>query len=108
MQYYSNMDNVSALKWGRVNEDKERQQYISFMEGKHDNFIVNESGLVVDPKYSFLGASPDGLVSCSCCGIGVVEIKCPFKYCYCMPTDCEPLSDNTYFLKRDPTGEIYL
>ena len=28
MQYYSNMDNVNALKWGRENEDRGRQQYI--------------------------------------------------------------------------------
>ena len=30
--------------------------------------------------YPHLGSSPDGLISCSCCGDGVLEIKCPFKY----------------------------
>ena len=108
MQYYSNVDNVNAMKWGRENEDRGCQQYISCMEGKHDNFRVKKSGLVVDPKYPFLGASPDGLVSCTCCGTGVVEIKCPFKYRHCMPTNCEQLSDTTYFLKRGTTGEIHL
>jgi len=31
------------------------------------------------------GASPDGLVECSCCGMGVLEVKCPFKYRYQSP-----------------------
>ena len=26
-----------------------------------------------------MGASPDGIVQCDCCGKGVVEIKCPFS-----------------------------
>jgi hypothetical protein len=26
----------------------------------------------------FLGASPDALVRCHCCGEGVVEVKCPY------------------------------
>ncbi len=25
-----------------------------------------------------MGATPDGKVSCDCCGRGVIEIKCPF------------------------------
>ena len=29
--------------------------------------------------YPFLGASPDGLVCCSCCGKGLLEIKCPYS-----------------------------
>ena len=27
-----------------------------------------------------LGASVDGMVSCTCCGIGCLEIKCPFSH----------------------------
>ena len=30
--------------------------------------------------YPHLGASPDGSVSCSCCGAGLLEIKCPYKH----------------------------
>ena len=29
-------------------------------------------------KISFLGASPDALVQCNCCGEGAVKVKCPF------------------------------
>ena len=28
----------------------------------------------------YFGASPDGLVECSCCGTGTIEIKCPYKF----------------------------
>ena len=28
----------------------------------------------------FLGALPDGLVFCECCGNGACEFKCPYKF----------------------------
>ena len=30
-------------------------------------------------QIAFLCASPDGIVSCCCCGRGILEIKCSFK-----------------------------
>ena len=48
------------------------------MQATHKSFKIMSSGLVLDPTYPFMGASPDGLVSCSCCGNGVLEIKCPY------------------------------
>ena len=42
------------------------------------NCRVEEFGLMIHPKYSFLGASPDAIVSCSKCGTGIVEVKCPY------------------------------
>ena len=35
--------------------------------------------LCVHPDFPYLGASPDGVVECDCCGRGVIEIKCPFS-----------------------------
>jgi hypothetical protein len=32
----------------------------------------------VNPEFPFLGASPDGLIDCKCCGKGVCEVKCPY------------------------------
>ena len=71
-------------------------------------FVVHQCGLVVDPKYPFLGASPDRMVCCSCCGKGLLEIKCPFKYRDYSPTDDQVLSDSKYCLKRSPNGNIHL
>jgi len=40
---------------------------------------VVECGLVINPEWPHLGASPDGIVQYTCCGKGVLEIKikCP-------------------------------
>ena len=48
---------------------------------KHNNFLVSDSGFVIDTNYPHLGASPGEIVSCDCCnGCGVLEIKCPFLF----------------------------
>ena len=39
----------------------------------HEYFEVEESGL--STQYLFIGASPDGSVTCDYCGNGVCEIK---------------------------------
>ena len=108
MQYYSSTENVVAMKWGREKEDRGRQDYVTFNEAKHEMFVVHQCGLVIDPKFPFLGASPDGMVCCSCCGKGVLEIKCPFKYRDYSPTDDQALSDSKYCLKKSPNGNIHL
>lgn len=43
----------------------------------HVDLEVKESGLVLSRYHPFLGASPDGLVACSCCKERLLEIKCP-------------------------------
>ena len=44
----------------------------------HPDFQLAKSGLIISTGCPFIGASSDGLVLCSCCGEGCVEIKCPF------------------------------
>ena len=34
----------------------------------------------INVEYPHLGATPDGIVECECCGLGIIEIKCPYKY----------------------------
>ena len=48
--------------------------------GPHQDFTLRKAGLYISKEKPFLGASPDGIISCSCCGKGALEIKCPFKY----------------------------
>ena len=36
---------------------------------------VSDSGLFVSTEHPYLGASPDGLATCDCCGAGGCEIK---------------------------------
>ena len=67
------------VEWGVTNEPLAREEYKRISQFNHTSFEVDASGLVVNPTYPYLGASPDGLVSCSCCGEGLLEIKCPYS-----------------------------
>ena len=51
-----------------MNEDIARKVYERIM-----NVNVLETGFYIHPKYSWLGASPDGLIKKN----GLLEIKCP-------------------------------
>lgn len=92
---------VPAIDWGRKHEEDALYLY-SFIhhqgnsnltttpkgniyiaagaKSNHTNGSVSKCGLLIDDKRPFLGATPDGIVDCSCCGRGVIEIKCPYKY----------------------------
>ena len=48
------------------------------MPANNKNFSLSENGLIINTAYSYFGASPDGLIQCDCCGLGTLEIKCPF------------------------------
>jgi putative phage-type endonuclease len=63
---------VPAVAHGQNMEDHAR----IFLE-KLQGYTVEETGLVIHPKYDFIAASPDGLIGLD----GCVEIKCPYpKY----------------------------
>ena len=66
-----------------------RQDYITSLVKGHSSFNVKLAGLYVDPQMPHLGATPDGLVSCLCCGDGLLEIKCPYSI-----RDCDPQKVN--------------
>ena len=66
--------------YGSKNEKKARELYYKTSVKDHNDFQLSESGLVINPKWPVIGASPDGVVSCICCGKGVLEIKCPYSH----------------------------
>jgi hypothetical protein len=78
MGYNPVSPNIPALQYGRETEatalDAYRQHQASL---GHKSHVVHSCGLFVSKDCVFLGASPDGLTSCECCGQGIVEIKCP-------------------------------
>lgn len=57
------------------------------VEEHHDGATVSKAGLFIDVVRSYIGASPDGIVNCNCCGQGVVEVKCPFCVKEGLPED---------------------
>ncbi|XP_042143247.1 uncharacterized protein LOC120845786 [Ixodes scapularis] len=72
---YTKAPNVSSVRWGRDNGVNAKNCFINDEGPKHKRFEVTSCGLVVDEKRPYLGASPDGIVSCSCCKDAVLEIK---------------------------------
>ena len=79
MQYKKEVD-VPATRYGKSMELTARKAYIESVKSDHGDFSCVTTGLHVMKEKPFLGASPDGLISCKCHGEGVLEIKCPFKY----------------------------
>lgn len=107
MQYTGPNPQIPSLKWGREKEPVARHQYIQDAQVVHTNLQVKPIGLVINTKYPFLGATPDGSVSCTCCGMRLLEIKCPYTYKDTNPSlICE--SDPKFYLKKDQNGELYL
>lgn len=94
-----NLQKHKAVKWGIDNEGNARDKYINVMSTKHENFKCRLSGFMISEKL-FIGASADGIASCSCHLPRVVEIKCPFKH-----KDVSPLTaadiDNEFCLNAD-------
>ena len=98
---------TKATSWGCKHEKFARDVYTKTMTGKHNDFAVRDTGLVLNPEWPHIGASPDGAIGCSCCGRGVVEIKCP----YCRRSDdiFDTIAhDKNFCLKRGPDGACYL
>ena len=89
-----------ALEWGRQNEEKAVKLYQNLMHKadtqpappsgsiylgpgstfNHDHGTYSKSGFIIDSSRPYIGASPDGHITCKCCGDGLLEVKCPFKY----------------------------
>ena len=67
---------TKATQWGILNEPAAREKYRRLMTKVHNDFQLNETGLVLSTGYPYLGASPDAVVNCSCCGKGAAEFKC--------------------------------
>jgi hypothetical protein len=97
-----------ATKWGLDHEINALTTYQNNMTASHNDFALISCGFYVHTEYPFLGASPDALVECKCCGKGVVEVKCPLtaqessfadaadKVSFCL----EVCSDGKYKLKH--------
>ena len=95
---------AAALEWGKTHEPQARKEYTSAVQSKHTLFKVEMTGLHINPQYPHLGASPDGLISCACCGDGLLEIKCPYSKRNENP---EVIADSSFYLKSTEDGLIF-
>ena len=67
--------NAEATKWGCQHEGTAREACCRYQKNRHADFVVTDSGQFISTKHPYLGASPDGMVTCGCCGAGVCKIK---------------------------------
>ena len=77
---------------GAKHETDAIKAYEEEMKNSHTDFKLSWCGLVINQEYPWIHATPDFLVSCTCCGMGCGEVKCPI---------CIDRSDfDSYVLKK--------
>lgn len=92
------LSNVSSIRHGRQQELTTRSLYSRKMQKKCKKFIVYDAGLVINPSFPYLGASPDGKVydPTEKDPFGLMEIKNPYTWRnYTMEEAC---ADSNFFL----------
>ena len=77
---YNRQVKTAAMSWGIEKEKYARKRYVKEIKKQHKCFSCEESGLILHSECYMLGASVDGRVTCDCCGVGNLEIKCPFTH----------------------------
>jgi hypothetical protein len=104
MGYYK-FASTDALEWGKKKEKVALALYTKEMKKIYSNVSVTESGLLIHPKYTYIGASPDGVVTLGE-ETGLVEIKCPFKFRHSTPE--QAAENKTFFCKKNSDGSLSL
>ena len=94
--------------WGCKHEKVAKEMYLKRQLENHHNLEVKDSGLCINTQWPFIGASPDGIISCQCHDdTGVLEIKCP----YCHRDDAiesAASKDTNFCLKKQDDGSLVL
>ena len=61
-------------------EPEAKQCFAQVFSASHHDVQVKDTGFHVKADTPYLGASPDGIVICTCHTPAVLEVKCPYKY----------------------------
>lgn len=77
--HHQSLNNVPAVQWGRAHEKEALDAFVTTEGPKHTNMQIFEAGLFVKRDLPYIGASPDAIGTCDCCGTFVVECKCPYS-----------------------------
>ena len=93
---------IPSLQYGQQMEGEACVKYQNKMkQDGHKDIQVQLCDLFVLQDKPYIGASPDGLMSCSCCGEGLLEMKCPFSI-----ANQSPLEACLDYLERNSDGNI--
>lgn len=72
------LDHLPQIQRGRDLESTAIDKLTTVLgERGHKNVTIRDCGIFIDAETQYLGASPDGVVSCDCCPDSLAEIKCP-------------------------------
>ncbi|XP_066924725.1 uncharacterized protein [Clytia hemisphaerica] len=111
------------LDWGRNHEDVALSLYTevhgnpTFVPGDcepvadcffHYDLDVKSLGLSIYQLIPWFAASPDSVVYCSCCGYGVVEVKCPYKIAKEKLSLREEILGDRFYIKHSDYNGYYL
>ena len=85
----------------------QRHGPFTFLKDQHTDQQVETCVFFVNPAFPQVGASPDAIVTCTCCGKGCIEVKCPAKYKDSTILDaCS--SDDRNFCLHVVDGQVHL
>ena len=90
-----------STEYGKRNELNAKARYMELYPTRH----FHDCGLVVNPEFMFLGATPDGKL-CSDGESGIVEIKCPWSARNC--TIDEACVNTKFYLEKNNLSNITL
>ena len=68
----------AATSFGCQHEEDARNAFLSKKRKDHTNLTLDQCGFFICPHHPHIGASPDGIILCDCCGKGCLEVKCPY------------------------------
>ncbi|XP_063444855.1 uncharacterized protein LOC134725172 [Mytilus trossulus] len=101
----NNNFSTPAIIYGKEREHLARDLYSKEYTSQHEKAVVELSGLIINKDIPHLGASPDAIVNCKCCGKGIVEIKCPYTF---KNLTLDEISEKKYHLTKTSDGVIEL
>jgi len=78
--------NLPALKYGRDTVPIAVEEFTKYFRKHHKNVRYRECSIFIVKSKQYLGAFPDLLMECFCCGEAVVVIKNPFTIANKIPS----------------------
>ncbi|XP_070544591.1 uncharacterized protein [Ptychodera flava] len=95
------------IDFGIKHEPVAKHLYYEQYKALHKKVNFEDVGLIISSDKPYLSSSPDGRVSCACCGTGLCEIKCSSKHRNIFPCDI-PNIDPKYHVYLDVDGKVCL
>ncbi|XP_064482706.1 uncharacterized protein LOC135395422 [Ornithodoros turicata] len=94
-----------AIYYGIENEARAKDSLFALLSQHHANGRIEDCGLMISPRYPYLGCSPDGVYYCDCHEPALVEVKCLYTMRDADPTTLAENGQNQkdFCLTRDGT-----